>query len=394
MRGYIRKRGNTYSFTIDIGKDEQGKRIQKVVGGFKKEKEAELACAKMITLLENGGYVHPSKTTLGEYLIEYMENHSKHEIRASSFQTQMIILKKRIIPAIGTIKLQKLTPLIIQKFYTEILEQGFKATYVKSMHAILKKALKRAFEWGMIEKDIASLIKSPRIPSPETTIWTRDEMNKFLSIAKERKLYVVYVLAIYTGMRKGEILALKWKDCDLDQREVTINKTLTLVDYQLAFDDPKTTRSKRIISLPEFAATCLKRHKAQQNQDKLKMGTGYKENDLVVATNEGNPLYPTSINADFNSIIKNTFLPKIRFHDLRHSHATLLLQMGENPKVVSERLGHAHIGTTLGTYSHILPNMQKNLADNFNLIMESPPERTDEEDNSTTGGQNVVKFNF
>ncbi|SFX78233.1 Site-specific recombinase XerD [Thermoactinomyces sp. DSM 45891] len=371
MKGYFRKRGVKWSFTIDLGKDPQGKRKQKSVSGFKTKKEAQKACAELIAQIENGGYKEPSKITLGEFITEYMENHVKHEVRPSTFQNQLGTTNQNIIPNLGSLQLQHMTPLIVQEFYTKMLNQGYKASYIRVVHAILSKALKRAFEWDMIPKNISSVLKPPRIPSRSIHVWDMETVNQFLSFTKDRELYIIYVLATYTGMRKGEILGLRWDDCDLKNGRVNVNQTLSLVNNKLVFQDPKTKGSKRTIPLPEFALHCLKKHKLQQNQQKLQLGSAYQDHDLVISSNNGEPLPPYIVNYDFKKMLQKASLPKIRFHDLRHSHATILLKIGENPKVVSERLGHTTIGMTLDTYSHVLPDMQKSLADNFDTAMQS-----------------------
>ncbi len=171
-------------------------------------------------------------------------------------------------------------------------------------------------------------------------------------------------------MRKGEILGLKWKNCDLENARLSVSQTsLSKVKEGLVFQEPKTKGSKRTISLPSFAVQCLKKHKALQDELKLKFGNAYEDNDLVVASGLGRPIDPADINRDMKYVIKKYNLPPISFHDLRHTHATTLLLLGENPKVVSERLGHANVGITLDTYSHVLPDMQKDLAKNFDQAM-------------------------
>jgi integrase len=369
MKGYFRKRGKTWSFTLDIGKDAQGKRKQKTKSGFKTKKEAEKACAELITQIENGGYKEPSKVSLGDFILEYMENHVKHQIRTSTFSKQMVIVRNHILPDLGYFPLVKLTPMVIQKFYNDKLKDGYTPSYIRGIHAILSKTLKTAAEWEYIPKNIAPLVKPPRIPGRDIQTWSREEVNHFLELVEKRRFYIAYVLAIYTGMRKGEILALRWQDCNLEEGWLSVRQTLYKVEGKLVFQEPKTRSSRRTISIPGTAVTVLRKHRVQQNQHRLLLGEGYQDQDLVVCNGTGNPVDPGDINRDMKYIIRKHQLTPLSFHDLRHTHATLLLQLGEHPKVVSERLGHANVGITLDTYSHVLPDMQKSLAQNFDLSM-------------------------
>ncbi|MCH5586283.1 site-specific integrase [Shimazuella sp. AN120528] len=335
------------------------------MGGFKTKKEAELACAELITQIEKNEYIEPSKLTFGEFLKDFMENHVRLTIRQSTYESQISVINKHIYPGLGHLELQKITPMIIQKFYSNKLREGLSASYIRIMHAIISKTLKTATEWELISKNVSTLLKPPRVENNDVEVWTMTEITQFLSLTKNRKFYIAYALAIFTGMRKGEILGLRWRDCDLDKGQIRIRQTLYKVKGALTFQEPKTRKSKRSISISETVISILKKHRAAQNELKLKLGNAYRDHDLVVANYNGNPVDLGDINRDLKYVISKYNLPKIKFHGLRHTHATLLLQLGENPKVVSERLGHAEVGITLNTYSHVLPDMQKSLADNF-----------------------------
>ncbi|MED4726829.1 tyrosine-type recombinase/integrase [Aneurinibacillus migulanus] len=375
MKGHARKRGSKWSFVIDLGRDEvTGKRKQKWFSGYKTKKEAEKACAEMILQIENGQYVVESEQTYGDYLMQYLENIAQHSVRASTYQLHLFIATKHIIPKLGKKKLQSIKPMHLQEFYTQKIKEGLATSYIRNMHAIISKSLKKAAEWGLIKENIASLVTPPRIEKKQVKTWTLEEANQFLYKIKERKtgnkkLYIAYVLAIYCGMRKGEILGLCWKDCNFEKGYISIQQTLVKIKGSLSLQEPKTKGSIRTIKVPDFALQILKAHKIKQMEIKLRVGSAYKEHDLVVANWNGSMIDPADINADFKIACKFADVPQIRFHDLRHTHATLLLQLGENPKVVSERLGHADISITLNTYSHVLPNMQESLAQNFDLAM-------------------------
>lgn len=349
---------------VDIGKDHTGKRKQKFKGGFKTKKEAEKACAELITQIENEQYIEPSKIRLKDFILEFMEEHEKQTIRPTTYRTQINIIRKHIIPNLGHYELQKLTPMIIQKFYNQKAKEGYSGSYIKLMHAILCKTLRTAHEWEVVNKNVTTLVRSPRIERKEVQTWTIDEAKRFLSVVQNRRLYIAYVLAIFTGMRKGEILGLQWKDIDLETKRISVRRTLIKDDNgKLTFDDTKTFGSKRLISLSDFVVSSLKKRKAQLNEMKLRLGKGFQDFDLVVCNNVGTPLDLGDLNRDLNYVIEKYDFPKIKFHALRHTHATLLLLLGENPKVVAERLGHSSISITMDTYSHVTPTMQQQAAD-------------------------------
>ncbi len=377
MKGYFRKRGSKWSFSIDVGRDpETGKRKQKTVSGFKTKKEAEKACAELISQIENNEYIKESTDDYESYLLEYMENVAKHSIRPSTYELQLFICKKHIIPEIGNLKLKDIKPRHLQALYSRKMYTGLAASYIRNMHAIISKSLRKAAEWGAIKENIASLVTPPRIEKRQVRTWDLEETNKFLQEIKKRKtgnskLYIAYILAIYCGMRKGEILGLRWKDCDLEKGIIRIQQTLVKTKGKLYFQEPKTKGSIRTIKVPDLAIQTLKAHKLKQKEIKLATSSAYEDHDLVVANWTGSMIDPADINADFKIACKFADVPQIRFHDLRHTHATLLLQLGENPKVVSERLGHADVSITLNTYSHVLPTMQENLAQNFNTAMQN-----------------------
>jgi integrase len=194
-----------------------------------------------------------------------------------------------------------------------------------------------------------------------------EEINRFLHFAKFDNpiYYMTLKIAIHTGMRRGEVLGLQWKHVDLKEQKISVTQSLVYDEDGFRFSDLKTASSKRLISIDNDLTNELKKYKAQQNQFKLALGSEYHDRDLVCCREDGRPIYPRTLAIHFDSLIKKASVPKIRLHDLRHTHATILLKLGENPKVVSERLGHSTVTMTLDTYSHVTPDMQKRTADKF-----------------------------
>lgn len=382
MKGYFRKRGSKWSFSIDVGRDPgTGKRKQRTLSGFKTKKEAEKACAEMIAEIENGQYVSESKEIYSKYLLDYMNNVARHAMRPAGFINQMYKVNKHILPTLGQMKLKEIKPMHIQNFYGQKLDEGFAPASIHSLHAIISKSLRQAKVWGLVQENAASSVSLPRIQKKQLKTWDLDEINKFLHAVSKRtgqceKFYIVYVLAIHSGMRKGEILGLQWKDCDLETGYIRIQRTLSKTPGKLFFQQPKTAQSIRTIKLPDFALQILNAHKIKQKAMRLRLGEAYQDLDLVAANFDGGMITPSEVGHDFKKACEYAGVPKIRFHDLRHTHATILLQLGENPKVVSERLGHGNITVTLGTYSHVLPTMQENLAKNFDDALKKSAARS------------------
>ncbi|TLS37776.1 tyrosine-type recombinase/integrase [Pseudalkalibacillus caeni] len=371
MKGSYRKRGNTWEFTVDLGKDPTtGKRKRKSKSGFKTKKAAQAAANELMNQYNKGEYFEVSNKTFEDFINEWIENRASRTLRASTLDTHKWIIDKHLIPAFGDMPLGNIKPKDIDSFYKEKEDAGYSSDYIVDMHSILRKSLKVAIEWEYIQKNPVEAVSPPRIKAKEIQTWTMEESNSFLKHTEEEPLHIAYVLAIYTGMRKGEILGLRWKDVDLDFGRISITQTLTRTRDGLDFQEPKTRGSKRNISITPYVIEELKKRRKQINENKLLLGpTGYAEYDLVVCNNLGNPIDPRNLLRHFDKMIKQSQLSKIRFHDLRHTHATILLKLGEHPKVVSERLGHSRIGITLDTYSHVIPDMQKDTANKFEQAM-------------------------
>ncbi|GIP40791.1 site-specific integrase [Paenibacillus sp. J31TS4] len=356
MKGYFRKRGDKWSFTLDIGRDPiTNKRKQKTASGFATKKEAQKACAELITEIERGnGTAVMAKDTVGEFMLNFLENTVQQNVAQNTYEGQLAYAKNHIIPHIGHIKLNKLTPMDIQKMYKALTDQGFSAGHIQNIGNLVTKTIRTAVEWGYMSKDVAAVAKKPSYKQPKMKVWTMEEAQRFLDATKECRYHVVYMLALSTGMRKGEILGLQWDHIDFKNRNIHVQQTIVYAGNQLYLKPPKTEGSKRTISIPEQVVKYLRSYKMKQVPNSL---------NLVVTGSKMELLYPSALDKHYDHDIALADVPRIRFHDMRHTHATTLLQLGENPKVVQERLGHASINVTLNTYSHVLPNMQKSAAE-------------------------------
>jgi integrase len=194
------------------------------------------------------------------------------------------------------------------------------------------------------------------------TTWSAQELRRFLENIQDDRLYAAFLLAATTGMRRGELLGLHWRDTDLDAARVSIRRTLITVGYELAWSTPKTDRGRRNVALDPATAETLRTHRARQLEERLVLGSAYQDDDLVFCQPDGTPVHPDSLSGFFERLVAAADVPRIRLHDLRHTHASLALAAGVHPKVVSERLGHADIALTLNTYSHAIPALQETAA--------------------------------
>lgn len=370
MKGYVRKRGNSWSFTVDVGKDPRtGKRKQKTQSGFKTKKEAQNALAEMVTHVDKGIYIESSKRKFKEFTLEYIENIYYAKVKASSYEAAINIINNQILPWFGDVELDKIDQFLVHQFYREKKESGLSSSYIQRMHELIRMLLRVAFKWELIKKDVAALIEPPRIEKKQMSVWNVEQVNEYLKFTKHSRYHPVFFLAAYTGMRKGEIIALHWDDIDFEAKTISVNKTLYKISSGFLLQEPKTKSSVRTIYMDEDIERVLKKQKVKQNLEKLKNGGVYEDKNLVFAQETGGYILPSAVNGLFGRFIKQAGMPHIRFHDLRHTHATILLGMGVNPKIVSERLGHSSVQMTLDTYSHVMPSMKKDLSEQFSKVM-------------------------
>jgi integrase len=380
VKGYIRKRGKVYSFTVDIGKDPiTGKRKQRTRSGFKTKKEAQAALAELVNKVEKGETVDFRKTIFKDFAIEYYEKNYINKVKATSYDVSHRLLHAQIIPYFKDISLTEIDQFVIHDFYNEKLKEGYSTNYIARMHEILRMLLRVAKKWDLIQKDVASMIEPPKNKKKEMKVWSIEQVNEFLKSCTHSRYHPIFFLAAYTGMRKGEIIALTWNDIDFDKKVIHVNKTLYKLSKGYSLDTPKSHSAVRSIYFDDEIEAILKKQKVKQKEEKLKNGRIYQDQNLVFAQEDGRFISPPSVNILFTRFIDRSGMPRIRFHDLRHTHATILLQMGVNPKVVSERLGHSSVQITLDVYSHVTKEIKQDISKDFSSMMKS--------------GQNVVQGN-
>ncbi len=383
MKGHIVKRGeDTWSLVFDLGRGEDGKRKQKwvTVRGTKREAEKELA--RLLHEAHTGTFVEPSRMTLAEYLEYWLENYAQTKVSPKTFESYAEFIRLYIIPKLGQHKLAKLQVAHIQSYYTQMLTSGrlkraggLSAQSVLHQHRILRQALQQAVKWQFLGRNPADAVVAPRPDHREMRALTDRETAQLLKAAEGTRLYMPILLAITTGLRRGELLGLRWADMDLSTGVLSVRQSLGRTRSGMAFKPPKTAKSRRTVTLPAFVIEALERHRAVQNEERRLLGGAYQDQDLVAAEPDGQPQSPGALSRAFSKLIIAKRLPQVRFHDLRHSHATQLLKQGVHPKIVSERLGHSTIGLTLDTYSHVLPGMQEEAAKRVDTALRAALEK-------------------
>jgi len=381
MKGSIRQRSKgTWEIFYDMGADPiTGRRRQKsqTVKGTKRD--AQRILREVLLSVEQGSYVKPNKITLGEWLSQWLKDYVSMNTTDRTQESYRYIVEGHLIPSVGKVILADLQPQHIQSYYAEKLsngradgEGGLSARSVVYHHRILSKALNYAVKMGMVVRNVANLVEPPRVKKVTMNTLSTEEVTRFLEAAKETDYYVFFATLLYTGLRRGELLALRWRNLDWIKGNLTVVETAyKLGNGDYIIKEPKTAHSRRSVTLSTSLMELFKAYRIDQELLRIQLGVSLNADDFVFIRPDGSPLNPSAVTLAFRRIIKKAGLKDIRIHDLRHTHATLMLKAGVNPKVVSERLGHASISITLDIYSHVLPGMQEAAVEKFDKLFEA-----------------------
>lgn len=401
MRGHITKKGSKYHPVLEVGHEsalrcescgrragwasevkldacprcsgelvERSERRQRWLQGHNRKKDAQSALSAVVADADrSGAYIEPSKKKLGAFLTEDWIPGITSTVRPSTAASYASNVQTHIVPRLGHLELRALSPGHLNRVYSELSENGRKdgrgglsPKTVRYIHTIIHRALRDAVRWGLLSRNVADLADPPKHSRKEMSIWSAEQLRAFLASVEKQRLHPCYLLASMTGMRRGEILGLRWQDVDLESGRLQVRQTLTSVDYKIVIGRPKTARSNRSIALDPATVQVLRTHRKGQLEERLQWGTAYEDSELVFCRENGTPTHPQSLSQAFERDAKAAGLPLIRFHDLRHSYATVALSAGVHPKVVSERLGHSSIAVTLDTYSHVIPALEEEAA--------------------------------
>jgi integrase len=324
----------------------------------KTRKEAAEKLTRALAQRGRGLAFDAENLTVSEYLQQWLESSVKGSVKPVTFEAYGRTVRLHIDPALGSVRLAKLSPSHLQALYREKLDAGLKPSSVRLIHAVIRRALRQAHRWRLVVENVAAATDPPKPRPEEMRPLDAEQAKALLSAAHGHRLEALFVLAVTAGLRIGELLALRWEDVDFERGTLRVQRTLSGAKSGPRFTAPKSGRG-RSIKITDHAADALKRHRAAQNAERLKMGSGWHDEGLVFCTVRGAPLRRGTVHqGSFKPLLKSAGLPKdTRLHDLRHTCATLLLGKGVHPKLVQELLGHSSIAMTLDRYSHVMPGM-------------------------------------
>ena len=370
MKGSVRRPrtdGGTWSYRIDAGLDDRGRRRQREVGGFGTKKAAQTALNEALADTQRGNYSPPSRTTVREFLDEWHEG-ARHELALTAWTNYGQIIRRNINPYLGSKRLTDLSPLDIKRWHGKLLTDGrqdgqpLAVASVKLAHRILRRALADAVRWNLIVSNPAAATRVPKGETKELTVWSAEEAKRFLDAIAEERLVGLWTLALHTGLRRGELAGLRWRDVDLDAGTLTVAQQRTTANYTVVITTPKAKSQRQLLLAPATVAA-LRGHLQRQRKERMALGPDWTDSGYVFVDEAGVEIHPQRFTKLFDEVLKRTGAPKIRLHDLRHTMASLALEAGVHPKVVQEQLGHSAIAVTLDTYSHVPQAVRRDSAD-------------------------------
>ncbi len=359
MRGTIRRRGkHSWQIAVSAGFDPKtGRRIRiwRTVRGTRKDAERELA--RLLHEAAHGTLVDPGRATVEEWLRTWLDL-KRPTLSTKTYERYEEIVRLHLVPALGQIRLHRLHPHHVQRLYADLLEAGKHPRTVLDVHRTLHAALETAVRQQVVGRNVCDAVEPPKVPSRELRVLTEEELRTVLRAAEGTRLYVPILLAALCGLRRGEVLALRWGDVDLERGVLYVRRSLEETRWGLAFKEPKTGRS-RAVAMPPQVAEALRRHRKAQLEERLQQGPAWQDYDLVCPAANGAPWWPSNFRREFERFWRTLPVPPFTFHALRHTHATHLIRSGADIRTVAARLGHSTPTLTLNTYGHELPGAQE-----------------------------------
>ena len=378
MKGSIIRRGRGWRIGYYTSKRDlkTGDKIRVWETVYGSKSEAQRRLREALSQLDKGLYVKPTKLTVGQWLDEWLNSHAAALSPRTRVSYEMIV-RQHLKPALGHILLPELEPRHLEAFYAKHQADGrvdgkgaLSPTTVRYCHSLLRESLAHAVRLGVLGRNVAEVASPPRKARRTMIALSVDDVHRFLSAASESPLYPFFATLVYTGTRRGEALALRWSNLDLDSMTLTVVESAFKLNGQWHFKEPKTASGKRGIDLPPRLVLLLKHYKETEENRRLMLGGALTENDLVFSYPDGRPLDPSSASHSFKKIARRAGLPHLRLHDLRHGHATIMLQSGVDAKTLADRLGHSSVRTTLDVYCHPTSSLQKEAAQRFEDFLE------------------------
>jgi integrase len=373
MRGSFKKRtgprGDSWYCVVDLGADPiTGKRRQKRVSASTK-RGCEALALEAIQEVAKGTPASADTVTVSEYLEQWLAV-SESTLRPATHRRYRDLVRLHLAPVLGQIKLGRLSALDIQRLHADRLAAGLSPSSVYHLHYVLHRALAQAVKWDLVARNVTELVDAPRRVTPDVVTWNASQAAAFLTAGDKTDLAAFWRLAVLTGMRRGEMLGLKWEDVDFERGVLSVRRTLSRGKggaWELG--KPKTKAGRRAIALPGSVVDALKRHRIRHLERRLELGFLWEDQDFVFTNPTGGPLHVNSLMLVYEQVVKAAGVPRIRLHDLRHTSATLMMADDVHPKIVQERLGHSNISMTLDRYSHVTKDMQRQAADRLDALV-------------------------
>lgn len=377
MNGHLRQRGKgSWELKFDLGRDPlTGKRITKYrsVKGTRKDAQKELR--RLLSEADTGQFIDPAKITVADYMGRWL-THAGTTVSAKTLERYREIVDCHIVPRIGAVQLAKLKPLHVQTFYADLLREGrrdgkggLSARTVHHIHRLLSNALRQAVKWEMLPRNPAAAVEAPTPEHREIEVLDDAQVATLLRTMKGTRHYTPTLVAATTGLRRGELLGLRWQDVDLKAGTLAVRQSLEQTKAGLRFKAPKTKRSARTITLPLVTVEALRAHWKEQAQERLMLGKDYHDSGLVFRQVDGHAIVPERFSKSFAHFVRQADIPPVSLHAIRHTHLSQLLRSGVHPKVASERAGHASVAITLDIYSHVIPGLQEDAATRVDAAM-------------------------
>jgi integrase len=369
MKGHIRERSaDHWAIVIEMRDPETGRRKRKWHKFAGTKRQAQDECARLIAELNGGLYIEPARITVGQFLDRWLE-HIKPLVSPRTHERYGEIVRKNLNPLLGAVVLTKLRPMQISDAYAKALSGGRRdgrgglaPSTVRYLHVILKASMRQAVRWQMLVRNPVDAVDPPKVERSAMSTYDLAQTADLIDATRGTRMTITVILAVLCGLRRGEIAALRWRNINLAAAQLAVTESAEQTRAGVRYKKPKSGKG-RMVALSARVVNELRSHRLQQAQELLMLGVPLTDDAFVVAQADGCPLQPRTITHQWHLLLSNNkALPRIRFHDLRHAHATHMLSSGVHPKIASERLGHSKVGITMDLYSHVMPGMQEDAA--------------------------------
>jgi integrase len=364
VKGHLRERSpGRWAIVLDVHNPVTGQRKRRWHSFKGTKREAQVECARLVAELATGGHVDPSRESLFEFLERWLD-HVRGQVSPRTLERYAELARRNIAPLLGAVPLPKLQPVMISRAYARALTSGRKdgqgglsPRTVTHMHRVLRQALQQAVQWRVLSHNPAAAVRPPKVERQQMRVLDADGTVDLIETARGTAMFVPILLGVLCGLRRGEVVALRWRSVDFEAAQIAIVASAEQTDQGVREKETKTGKG-RAVAMPAMLATALREHRLKQAEGLLQLGVRLTDEHHVVAREDGHPIQPRSLSHGFTKFMRRHKLPQIRLHDLRHTHATHMLAAGVHPKIAQERLGHSSVGVTIDLYSHVLPGMQ------------------------------------